>query len=159
MSVAVIAAVNRPAFPKVVGRSAPFQRNLDGPHEIGAVHGEREAIPPAGVLVGASDVSAAPGSPALMVNDTAFEVPPPGAGVTTVTGTLPCICGDWRSPESPAVTRPALTNVVVRSAPFQWTLELPTKLLPFTVSVKPFPPAGVLVGASEVSAGTGFAPR
>ena len=49
-----------------------------------------KAAPPAGVLVGASDVSAGTGFvAALMVNDTAFEVPPPGAGFTTVTGTLP----------------------------------------------------------------------
>ena len=56
-----------------------------------------------------------------------------------------------------AVSWPAFTNVVVRAAPFQRTSEVPTKLLPFTVSVNAAPPAGVLVGASEVSVGTGFA--
>src|SRR5262245_63737680 len=90
-----------------------------------------------------------------MVNDTAFDGPPPGAGVTTVTGTLPCVTMSLAG--IAAVTWPAFTNVVVRGAPFQWTWEVPTKLLPFTVSVKPPPPAGVLVGTSEVSVRTGLA--
>ena len=58
-----------------------------------------------------------------------------------------------------AVTWPAFTNVVVRAAPFQRTWEVATKLLPFTVSVNAAPPAAVLVGASDVSAGTGFGAR
>ena len=58
-----------------------------------------------------------------------------------------------------AVTCPALTNVVVRAAPFQRTSEVATKLLPFTVSVNAAPPAAVLVGASEVSVGTGLPAR
>src|SRR5262245_37987160 len=52
-----------------------------------------------------------------------------------------------------AVTWPAFTNVVGRPVPFQRTWEVPTKLLPFTVSVNAAPPAGVLVGASDVSVG------
>ena len=90
-----------------------------------------------------------------MVNAIAFEVPPPGAGVTTVTGALPAVTMSLAG--IAAVTWPAFTNVVVRAAPFQRTWEVPTKLLPFTVSVNAAPPAAVLVGASEVSAGTGFA--
>ena len=73
-----------------------------------------------------------------MVNDKAFEVPPPGAGVTTVTGTLPGVTMSLAG--IAAVTWPALTNVVVRATPFQRTSEVPTKLLPFTVSVKRGPP-------------------
>ena len=116
-----------------------------------------KAAPPADVLVaGASDVSAGTGfAGALMVNDTAFEVPPPGVGFTTVTGTLPWVTMSLAG--IAAVTCPAFTNVVVRPVPFQRTWDVPTKLLPFTVSVKAAPPAGVLVGASDVSAGTGFA--
>ena len=76
-------------------------------------------------------------------------------GFATVTGALPWVTM-WLAGIA-AVTCPAFTNVVVRAAPFQRTWEVPTKLLPFTVSVKAAPPAGVLVGASDVSAGTGFA--
>ena len=92
-----------------------------------------------------------------MVNVTLFEVPPPGAGVTTVTGALPAVTMSLAG--IAAVSCPAFTNVVVRAAPFQRTSEVPTKLLPFTVSVKPAPPAAVLVGASDVRTGTGFAAR
>ena len=93
---------------------------------------------PAGVLVGASEVSAGTEfAAAVMVNVTAFEVPPPGAGVTTVTGAIPWVTMSLAG--IAAVTWPAFTNVVVRAAPFQRTWEVPTKLLPFTVSVKPAP--------------------
>ena len=78
-------------------------------------------------------------------------------GFTTVTCALPGVTMSLAG--IAAVTWPAFTTVVVRAAPFQRTWEVPTKLLPFTVSVKPAPPAGVLVGASDVSAGTGFAGR
>ena len=108
------------------------------------------------MLVGASEVSAGTGfAGALMVNVSAFEVPPPGAGVTTVTGALPCVTMSLAG--IAAVSWPAFTNVVVRAAPFQRTSEVATKLLPFTVSVNAAPPAAALVGASDVSAGTGFA--
>ena len=89
-----------------------------------------------------------------MVNVRAFEVPPPGAGFTTVTGAVPGVPMSLAG--IAAVTWPAFTNVVVRATPFQRTSEVPTKLLPFTVSVNAAPPAAVLGGASDVSAGTGL---
>jgi hypothetical protein len=50
-----------------------------------------------------------------------------------------------------------LTNVVVRSAPFQRTFELEMNEEPFTVSsVKSRSPALALVGEMEVKTGTGF---
>ena len=58
---------------------------------------------------------------------------------TTVTGTLPCATMSLAG--IAAVTCPGFTNVVVRGAPFQRTWDVPTKLLPFTVSVKAAPPA------------------
>ena len=86
-----------------------------------------------------------------MVNDKTFKLAPPGGGFTTVTCALPWVTMSLAG--IAAVTCPAFTNVVVRAAPFQRTWEVPTKLLPFTVSVNPAPPAGVLVGASEVRMG------
>ena len=56
----------------------------------------------------------------------------------------------------PAVTWPALTKVVERSAPFQRTTDVEMKLLPLTVSVKPAPPAVAEVGLMLVMLGTGF---
>jgi hypothetical protein len=51
----------------------------------------------------------------------------------------------------------ALPNVVGRSAPFQRTKDVETNPLPFTVSVKPVPPAVAEVGLIPVMLGTGFA--
>ena len=73
----------------------------------------------------------------MVVNVSAFEVPPPGAGFTTVTCALPWV--SMSLPDIAAVTWPAFTTVVVRAAPFQRTWEVPTKLLPFTVSVNAAP--------------------
>lgn len=55
-----------------------------------------------------------------------------------------------------AVSWVALTNVVARALPFHCTIELPTKLLPFTVSVNAPEPALTEVGDNEVIAGTGL---
>jgi hypothetical protein len=52
----------------------------------------------------------------------------------------------------------ALTNVVVRLAPFQRTTDDETNLLPFTVNVNAGPPVAALVGAREVATGTGLTP-
>ena len=51
----------------------------------------------------------------------------------------------------------ALTYVVARLAPFQFTAEMPlTNPVPFTVRVKAAPPAVPLVGASDVIVGAGL---
>ena len=91
----------------------------------------------------------------LIANDNAFDVPPPGAALTTVIGTLP---GLATSPAPiAAVSCVELTNVVVRAALFQRTTDPDTKLVPLTVSVNADPPAVALLGTSEVSVGRGFA--
>ncbi len=154
MSLAGIAAVTWPALTNVVVRATPFQRTSEVPTKLLPFTVSVNAAPPAAVLGGASDVSAGTGLGALMVNVRAFEVPPPGAGVTTVTGALPAVAMSLA--RIAAVTWPAFTNVVVRATPFQRTCEVATKLLPFTVSVNAAPPAAVLGGASDVSAGTGL---
>src|SRR2546425_12407058 len=54
-----------------------------------------------------------------------------------------------------AESRVALTNVVVRTAPFQRTVAPETKLFPSAVSVNAAPPAVALFGVSVVSVGGG----
>ena len=49
-----------------------------------------------------------------------------------------------------------LTKVVVRLPPFHCTTDPDTKFEPFTVSVKPAPPAVVLLGEIELIVGTGL---
>src|SRR4029453_5044438 len=95
--------------------------------------------------------------PGLTVNGSAFDVPPPGAASKTVTDRCPA---DWISaPVICAVSRVALTKLVIRAAPFQRTVETPlTKPEPFTVRVKPGPPALTAFGCRLVSMGTGLSP-
>jgi hypothetical protein len=70
---------------------------------------------------------------APIVNICALDVPPPGAGFTTVTEAVP---GEaTRAAVTVAVSCVEDTNVVVSVVPFQFTVELETKLVPFTVIV------------------------
>src|SRR5205823_9701287 len=80
----------------------------------------------------------------LTLNVWAAEVPPPGAGVTTVTCGVPAAATSAAA--MAAVSCVALTNVVVRVAPFHLTVLPLTKPVPVTVSVKAALPAAVLVG-------------
>jgi hypothetical protein len=82
-------------------------------------------------------------------------VPPPGAGLNTLTDAVPATA--LSAAGIAAVNRVAETYVVVRSAPFQRTTELDTKLVPFTVNVNALPPAVAEVGLRLVATGMGFA--
>ena len=55
-----------------------------------------------------------------------------------------------------AVNFVVLTNVVVLVAPLNFTTDVDTKSVPFTVRVKAAPPAVALVGEREVSVGAGL---
>ena len=89
------------------------------------------------------------GVPAI-VNVLAFDVPP--QGVTTVIEGVPAVA--MRAAGTEAVSVVAETNVVVSGLPSQFTVEPETKLVPFTVSVNPGPPAVAQVGLSELIVGT-----
>jgi len=80
----------------------------------------------------------------VTVNVAAAEVPPPGAGFTTVTLAMPAAA--MSVARIVAVSCVGETNVVARAAPFQFTVELLKKLPPLTVSVAVGPPAVALVG-------------
>src|SRR3989454_11168541 len=89
----------------------------------------------------------------VMVKVRARDVPPPGNGVNRVIWVVPTVV---MSPaEMAARTSVPLTNVVVRSEPFQRTTDGATKLAPVTVSVNPSPPAVALLGESEPAVGAG----
>src|SRR2546430_7464550 len=77
-----------------------------------------------------------------MVNVAAAEVPPPGAGLTTVTLAMPAAA--MSAARIVAASCVGETNVVARAAPFQFTVELLTKLPPLTVKVAAGPPAVAL---------------
>jgi hypothetical protein len=91
---------------------------------------------------------------ALIVKVCGLEVPPPGVGLKTVTLADPA--DEIREEETAAVSRFALTKVVVRLSPSQRTTEVLMKLLPFTVSVKLASPALAELGLKLVVVGGGL---
>jgi hypothetical protein len=86
---------------------------------------------------------------------TTFDVPPPDAGVNTVTAAVPA---EARSLAGMAAWSWLLfKKVVARSEPFQRTIEVAAKSLPITVSVKELPPTTPLPGESARITGAGLA--
>jgi hypothetical protein len=87
-------------------------------------------------------------------NITIFDVPPPGAGLTTCTWLTPA---DDRSPAvSKASKLVELTKVVVLAAPLIVTTELGTKPTPVNAIVVAAPPAFAEAGLKEVRLGVWF---
>jgi hypothetical protein len=89
MSAAVIAAVNCVLLTNVVVRLDPFQRTVEVLRKLVPLAVSVNATPPAVALVGEIEVSEGRGL--LMVKVWGLEVPPPGAGFTTVTLALPTV--------------------------------------------------------------------
>src|SRR5439155_16761555 len=102
--------------------------------------------PPAAAQVGLVEVIV---GDALIVNVTAFDVPP--QGVTMVIEAVPGVAISEAG--TVAVSCVEETNVVVNAVPFHFTVEPETKLVPFTVNVNCGPPATAQFGLSEVMLG------
>jgi hypothetical protein len=86
-----------------------------------------------------------------MVNVIAFDVPPPGPGVNTVTGIIPGLA--ISAAEIDALSPVTPTKVVVRVLPFHCTTEQGSKLLfwsSFTVRINAAAPASAEAGESDV---------
>src|SRR5882672_4353831 len=154
ISEAEIAAWSWVALPNVVVRSAPFQRTTDEPTKLLPVTVTVNAAPPAAAVLGDRELSVGLGFGAVIVNVCGLDVPPPGAGVKTVTEAVPAVA--MSAAVICAVSCVLLPNVVVRWLPFHCTREEPMKLLPVTVSVKAASPATAVFGARELSVGLGF---
>jgi hypothetical protein len=87
-----------------------------------------------------------------IVNVAGLDVTPPhGFGVTTVTGAVPAVA--IKEAGTVAVSCVAETNVVASGLPFQFTVEVETKFVPFTVNVNCGPPAVAQVGLSALMVG------
>ena len=104
-----------------------------------------------GATTGALTVSVGGGS---IVNVSADEVPPPGAGVVTRTCAVPVAATSV--PGMDASSFELLMNLVGRAAPFHSTTDRPMKPWPLTVSVIAPSPARVLTGDSVVTTGAGL---
>src|ERR1700757_461164 len=79
-------------------------------------------------------------------NRDAFELPPPGPGLTTVTLAVPAV-NTW-SAGTCAVNSMALTKCVTRGVPFQSTTDPFTNPAPFTVNLNPGPAGSTAAGTS-----------
>src|ERR1700690_1760421 len=93
-------------------------------------------------------------TPVAMVKVAGFELPPPGAGLNTVTVAVPTVAKS--DAEIWAVTWLLLTNAVERLLPFHCTTEVGTKFDPFTIRVNPSEPAAVMAGDRDAIVGTGY---
>jgi hypothetical protein len=152
MSAAGTVAVSCVEETNVVVREVPPQRTVEVETKFVPVTVKVNCGPPAVAQVGL--IAVVVGTGLLMVNVTAFDVPPPGAGFTTVMDAVPALA--IRAAGTVAVSCVALTYVVVSGLPFQFTVEPETKLVPFTVSVNCAPPAVAEVGLIELIVGTGL---
>src|SRR5579863_10027363 len=153
MSVARMAAVSFVELTNVVTRGLPIQSTVEPLTKFVPFTVSVNAPEPALAVVG--EIVVIVGTGLFTVNATEFEVPPPGAGLVTVTpGVLPGVTTSLA--RIAAVNCVALTNVVTLAVPPKFTTDVFTKLVPFTVSVNPADPATIFVGESVVTVGTGF---
>jgi hypothetical protein len=143
-------AVNCAALTKTVVKGAPFHSTSEPPTKLAPFTVTVKLAPPAVAEFGNAEASTATRLSTVKVAGLG-EVPPPGAGVTTVIEIVPPLT---RSPTgTKAVNCVAFTSVVTRGVPFQSTTEVLMKPVPFTVSVKPAPPAFAEVGEMEATPG------
>src|SRR5438105_4729345 len=151
-SVAGITAVSCVAETYVVARSAPFHRTTEVLTKFVPVTVSVNCDPPTVADGGLRLVMVGIGL--RIVKVCVLEVPPPGAGVKTVTAAVPASATSVGA--IAAVSCVGETYVVARSAPFQRTTEPATKFVPVTVSVNAGPPAIADTGFSPVVIGTGL---
>jgi hypothetical protein len=152
MSVVVIAACKLVLETKVVARALPFHTTVEDETKFVPVTVSVNAALPTNAEFGLKD--AAVGMGLLIVNITAPELPPPGAGLTTVTIAVPAVA---MSAGVIAACKLVLERkVVARALPFHSTVAEETKLDPVTVTVKAAVPATTAFGFREVTVGTGL---
>ena len=111
-----------------MGRLDPFHRTTDPFTKLVPVTVRVKAAEPAAAVAGLRLVIVGAGFVDLIVNETALEVPPPGAGLRTVTLAVPVVTISVAGIK--AVSCVPLTNVVVRLEPFHRTIEPFTKSVP-----------------------------
>jgi hypothetical protein len=155
MSVAVMAAEICVVLTKVVVRALPFQLTTELEIKLVPFTFIVKAAPPAVALLGERDVIVGLGLfVAVTVKESALEIPPPGAGFVTVTWAVPAVA--ISAAAIVAVSCVVLTNVVKCALPFQLTIDLGRKFVPFTVRVNAAPAAVELIGEREVTVGAGL---
>src|SRR5438445_507818 len=137
-----------------VARWLPFHWTMDVLMKFVPVSASVKAASPATTLLGDREVSVGLGFGAVIVNVCGVDVPPPGAGVNTVTEAVPAVA--MSAVVICAVSCVLLPNVVARWLPFHCTMDELMKFVPVSASVTAAPPAPTLLGDREVSVGLGF---
>jgi len=125
------------------------EMGLVNPFAVGATLIWRITCPPALVVAAPGPLRENPST----VNAEAAVVPPPGAGLVTVTFTGPSFATSLAGIDADRLV--ALLNVVVAVLPLKFTTDFATKLAPLIVSVKAVPPAAWF-DPSPFSEGTGL---
>ena len=147
-------AVSFEALTNVVASIVPFQLTADEATKSLPLNVSVKATLPAAALAGDREEIDGTGFDALMVKVAELEVPPPGAGFSTVTAAVPAVVTSEAG--TSAVIFEALTNVVASIVPFQFTADEATKSLPLTVSVKAGLPAAAPPGDNDAIEGAGL---
>jgi hypothetical protein len=109
-------------------------------------------VVPTGTELGLSVID--PGTGLSTASVVAVELPPPGAGLTTVTDRLLAVA--WSTTVNWKRSDVALTKVVVRAVPPTCTTESDKKLVPDTVIFEAADPTEKLAGAICVIDGSGL---
>jgi hypothetical protein len=144
--------VNSPVLTKDVERFIPFQVTLeDGTNPV-PFTSSGVAPAPATALVGVIVTIA--GSGLFTWTVTAPDVPPPGAGLATVTAADPPFSNEAAG--TTAVRLPDDSYAVATFCPFHCTEELVTKPVPLKAIVVSAAPASTVAGVTEVIEGVGF---
>ena len=152
-SLARIAACSVPGPTKVVARAWPFHRTLEAAAKPEPPTVSVKAAPTAAAGL-RLEIAGTGLSGTVTVNGWDAEVPPPGAGLKTVTR---AVAGEVRSLAGIAARSvPASTTVAARAWPFQRTLEAAAKPEPLIVSVKAELPLTAVAGLRPEIDGTGL---
>lgn len=134
-------------------RFAPFHCTCDVPTKLPPFTVSVKAPDVAVTVAGEMVVTAGVGL--LIAKAAPADVPPPGAGLTTVIAAVPEAATSVAV--IAAVNCVALTYVVARFAPFHCTWDTATKPLPVRVRVNAADPTALDAGRIEATAGMGFA--
>ena len=129
----------------VVVSAAPFQFTIEVEMKFMPLTVNVNCGSPTAAQIGLSELMV---GTAAIVNVIAPEV---DAHPPTVIEAVPGVA--MSAAGTVAVSCEADTNVVASAVPFQFTVAPETKLVPFTVKVKPGPPAVAQVGLSELIVG------
>src|SRR5262245_21501916 len=106
----------------VVVRGLPFQFTTAPGTKLVPFTVSVNAWLPAAIELGVKPVNVGVGLGCELIgNDSVFDVPPPGVGLTTVMFALPALATSAAA--ICAVSCPLLTNAVGRGLPFQFTTE------------------------------------